>query len=105
MTIDVPPVDKPKTRISERIMLKKNKTRNPDLIKQESEPSFNTAIKTDYSDEINKIWERLNQTVSMVHNCQSCGATLEVEENKPIIHCKYCGNAYLVGAVRERSTY
>lgn len=102
MTIDLPPVSRPKTSISERAMLVKCEH---DIIKKsKNEPSFNT-VKTDYSNEINKIWERLNQTVSMVHNCQSCGATLEVEENKPIIHCKYCGNAYLVGAVRDKSTY
>lgn len=101
MTIDLPSISKPKTSISEIAMVTKCEH---DIIKSKGETSFDT-VKADYSDEINKIWERLNQTVSMVHNCQSCGATLEVEENKPIIHCKYCGNTYLVGAVRKRSTY
>ena len=104
MTIDLPPVSRPKTSINEWVMTTRCKTSEPDVIKPKSKTSFDT-VKKDYSDEISKIWERLNQTVSMVHNCQSCGATLEVEENKPIIHCKYCGKAYLVGAVRERSTY
>lgn len=56
-------------------------------------------------EEIEKIWERLNKTVTLVHNCANCGARLEVEENKPIIHCKYCGSTYLVGAVQPNSTY
>lgn len=100
MTIDLPP----KTSISDVITIP-TKCEH-DVIKSKGETYFDTVnVKADYSDEINKIWERLNQTVSMVHNCQSCGATLEVEENKPIIHCKYCGNTYLVGAVRKRSTY
>lgn len=53
-------------------------------------------------EEIEKIWSRLNKTVSLVHNCQCCGASLTVEENKPVINCKYCGATYLVGAVRDK---
>ena len=53
-------------------------------------------------DEISKIWERLNKTVSLIHNCQCCDASLTVEENKPVINCKYCEATYLVGAVRDK---
>ena len=55
--------------------------------------------------EIQKIWERLNTQVSLVHNCANCGATLELEENKAIIHCKYCGSTYIVGPARLNSHY
>lgn len=55
--------------------------------------------------EINKIWEKLNKTVSMVHNCANCGATLEIKENKPVFHCKYCGSTYLVGTAQIYSNY
>ena len=53
--------------------------------------------------EINKIWEKLNTSVNMIHNCQNCGATLEIEENKPIFHCKYCNSVYVVGSARLKS--
>lgn len=57
------------------------------------------------TDEIDKIWKRLNKTVSLVHNCQNCGARLEIEENHPIFHCKYCGSTYIIGSVQPNSTY
>lgn len=56
-------------------------------------------------EEIKRIWSRLNRTVSLVHNCKNCGAKLEIDENKPIFHCKYCGSTYLLGAVQPNSTY
>ncbi len=55
--------------------------------------------------EINKIWEKLNKSVSLVHNCANCGATLEIKENKPVFHCKYCGSTYLVGTAQIYSNY
>lgn len=55
--------------------------------------------------EIKKIWDRLNMQVSLVHNCANCGATLQLEENKAIIHCKYCGSTYIVGPARLNSHY
>ena len=56
-------------------------------------------------EEIKKIWERLNKTVSLVHNCANCGAKLEIEENHPIFHCKYCGSTYIIGATQPNSRY
>ena len=53
-------------------------------------------------EEINK---KLNRTVSMIHNCQNCGATLEIQENHPIFHCKYCNTTYVIGTLRTNSTY
>ena len=55
--------------------------------------------------EIQKIWERLNTQVSLVHNCANCGATLEIEENKPVFHCKYCGSTYIIGPAQLNSHY
>ena len=55
--------------------------------------------------EIKQIWERLNKTVSLIHNCQNCGARLDIEENHPIFHCKYCGSTYIIGSVQPNSTY
>lgn len=56
-------------------------------------------------EELQKIWDRLNRTVSLVHNCKNCGAKLEIDENKPIFHCKYCGSTYIIGAVQPNSVY
>lgn len=56
-------------------------------------------------EEIKKIWSRLNRTVSLVHNCKNCGAKLEIDENKPVFCCKYCGSTYLLGAVQPNSRY
>ena len=61
--------------------------------------------RNDVKDELRKIWERLNKTVVLVHNCQNCGARLEVEENHPIFHCKYCGSTYIIGSVQPNSVY
>ena len=43
--------------------------------------------------------------VSLVHNCANCGATLEIEENKPVFHCKYCGSTYIIGPTQIYSHY
>lgn len=56
-------------------------------------------------DKLKELESRMNRTVTFVHNCQSCGATLEVEENKQVIHCKYCGGTYLVGTLQINSHY
>lgn len=57
------------------------------------------------SEQIDKIWNKLNKTISLVHNCANCGATLNIEENKPVFHCKYCGSTYLVGTAQIYSNY
>lgn len=59
----------------------------------------------DVLDKLKELEARMNRTVTFVHNCQSCGATLEVEENKQVIHCKYCGGTYLVGTLQLKSHY
>ena len=67
--------------------------------------SQDVVAKNVLDDEIKKIWERLNKTVSLVHNCANCGARLELEEHKQIVNCKYCGSTYIIGAVQPNSTY
>ena len=66
---------------------------------------YGYTTQTNLTDEIDKIWERLNKTVSLIHNCQNCGARLDIEENHPIFHCKYCGSTYIIGSVQPNSTY
>jgi len=55
--------------------------------------------------ELEELKARVNRTVALVHNCQRCGATLEVDEHKAIFCCKYCGATYLLGAVQPNSVY
>ena len=70
-----------------------------------NEPYVIDATVDAVQDEISKIWERLNKTVSLVHNCANCGAQLEIEENKPVFHCKYCGSTYVIGSTQIHSHY
>ncbi len=55
--------------------------------------------------ELKELKARVNRTVALVHNCQRCGATLEVDEHKSIFCCKYCGATYLLGSVQPNSVY
>ena len=55
--------------------------------------------------ELKELKSRVNRTVALVHNCQKCGASLEVDEHKSIFCCKYCGATYLLGSVQPNSVY
>ena len=55
--------------------------------------------------ELKELKTRVNRTVALVHNCQRCGASLEVDEHKSIFCCKYCGATYLLGSVQPNSVY
>lgn len=55
--------------------------------------------------ELKELKSRVNRTVALVHNCQRCGASLEVDEHKSIFCCKYCGATYLLGSVQPNSVY
>ena len=44
-----------------------------------------------------QIIERLSVKPTFKHKCNSCGATLEMDSDKHIFLCKYCGSAYAVG--------
>ena len=70
-----------------------------------NEPAITTDKMQSISDKLDELDKAVNNKISLIHNCQNCGATLEVEENKPIFHCKYCGSAYVIGAGRIYSRY
>lgn len=55
--------------------------------------------------ELKELKTRVNRTVALVHNCQKCGASLEIDEHKSIFHCRYCGATYLLGSVQPNSVY
>lgn len=88
MTIDVPAISSPYSTINNSIN------------------SISVNNNSAYIDEqIKEIWDRLNKTVSLVHNCQNCGARLEIKENHPVFNCKYCGSTYIIGSVQPNSRY
>lgn len=58
--------------------------------------------------EINELKNKLtnmNKHISLIHNCANCGATLTIEENKPVFHCKYYGSTYIIGTTQLYSNY
>ena len=58
-------------------------------------------------DELKQLKENMNRklNITMLHGCRNCGAKIDVEINKPIFHCKYCGTTYVIGTVQQNSTY
>ncbi len=66
--------------------------------------SFDT-IEDTLMKRLQELESRMNRTVALVHNCQRCGASLEVDEHKSIFCCKYCGATYLLGSVQPNSVY
>ena len=43
--------------------------------------------------------------ITMLHGCRNCGAKMDVDINKPVFCCKYCGTSYVIGTVHQNSTY
>ena len=67
---------------------------------------YNKDVMINYmQDLINTLTDKVNRTVGYVHNCRDCGAKLEIDIDKGIFHCKYCGATYIVGAVQPNVTY
>lgn len=58
-------------------------------------------------EELNKLKESMNRklNVTMMHGCRNCGAQLELDIDKPVVHCKHCGTAYVIGQLQLHSTY
>ena len=54
---------------------------------------------------LEEIQKRLNNTISYVHQCACCGAHLEIPENRPVFHCRYCNATYLIGTLQLNSNY
>lgn len=59
----------------------------------------------DLSSEIERLKQMLTGKIWVVHKCQCCGATLEIEENKPIVNCKFCGSVHTLSTQQINSTY
>lgn len=57
--------------------------------------------------ELEKMKENMTRqlNVTMLHGCRNCGAKIEVDINKPVFCCKYCGTSYVIGTVHQNSTY
>lgn len=64
-----------------------------------------TDLMSSITTDIDELKRLLNNKVTLVHNCQNCGARLEIEEKHPVFHCKYCGSTYIIGALQTKSTY
>lgn len=48
--------------------------------------------------------DKLNRSVTYIHECKSCGGKLELpEDNKGVFHCKYCNAVYAIGTYRFNS--
>ena len=57
----------------------------------------NIENKLDYDSIFKEIMNRFNKVPIMKHECNSCGATLEIDSNKHIFHCPYCNSVYAIG--------
>lgn len=81
---------------------------SPEITFTSTKPMIDYTPTPDISDlmaELKELKTRVNRTVALVHNCQKCGASLEVDEHKSIFCCKYCGATYLLGSVQPNSVY
>lgn len=81
---------------------------SPEVTFTSTKPIINHIPTPDINDlmaELKELKTRVNRTVALVHNCQRCGATLEVDEHKSIFCCKYCGATYLLGSIQPNSVY
>lgn len=56
-------------------------------------------------DNINNMNGKMNNHISYIHNCASCGHPLEIPENHPIFNCKYCGAVYVIGPTQIYSQF
>lgn len=54
---------------------------------------------------LGNIKTKMNNHISYIHNCATCGHPLELPENHPIFNCKYCGSVYVIGPTQIHSEY
>lgn len=59
----------------------------------------------DVYEEIKDLRKALEAKVVMLPQCQNCGGQLEINENEPVFHCKYCGATGIYGIERLKSKY
>ena len=62
---------------------------------------------SDLESEIKMLKENMTRqlNITMLHGCRNCGARIDVDINKPVFYCKYCGTSYVIGTVQMNSTY
>jgi DNA-directed RNA polymerase subunit RPC12/RpoP len=72
--------------------------------KVENIQGFSNVLSSEIT-KLQKQMENMNKKIFLIHNCANCGATLNIEENKPVFHCKYCGSTYLIGTAQIYSNY
>lgn len=53
----------------------------------------------DYEKLFQEMMRRMTQVPLMKHSCNSCGGTLEINADKHIFICPYCGSVYAIGTV------
>lgn len=75
-------------------------------IKLETNNTTDSLSSLNLEEEIyNKILKKFSLKPQLVHKCNSCGANLELDPDKHIFNCKYCGSVYLIGTEQLRSVY
>ena len=52
---------------------------------------------------IQQVLERFAQVPIVKHTCHGCGATIEMDADKHLFICRYCGSAYAIGTAQINS--
>lgn len=50
-----------------------------------------------------EMMKRFSYHPTMRHQCNSCGGTLELNADKHIFSCPYCGSTYAIGTINLNS--
>lgn len=66
--------------------------------------NLRNQIRYEMKSELNEMKDKMNRSITYIHSCKSCGAKLEIPEDKNIFYCKYCDSMYVIGPVRLNST-
>lgn len=52
---------------------------------------------------IQQVLARFAQVPIVKHTCHGCGATVELDADKHLFMCRYCGSAYAIGTAQINS--
>ena len=63
------------------------------------------SIYPDIEEIYEKILKKFSLKPQLVHQCNNCGANLELDPDKHVFCCKYCGAVYLIGTQQLMSIY
>lgn len=89
-------------------------TETSTYLRYDNSLSFNTRVKDSVGDSINDLEAEIKMlkenmsrqlNITMLHGCRNCGGRVNVDINKPVFHCPYCGTPYLIGTAQINSTY